>query len=483
VLWEKLQFGLVRYFDADEMAYLHWAHSVFTGSIPYRDFLSYIPPGYYYALAPLYWISHGTEILQFGRIHAFIIFAGIAMVSTYLFWLVRKSWIALLSGIFVAFIPIPADKYIEIRPDNLATFVALLGAVFHIVALEKGLTRRYWFMAGVLYMSSLFILPKALPQAVVGVCITMCWWMWGDHSRRERHLMALIFAAGFILPVLAFGVWIAGTMKGIDQLNVVLYSLIRLPLEVNKIGALFPMQPYQFFYPNALVYGAGGWNVYLFANHILWFVGLLVGAVRLVTPALPNGRKGIWAELLVGLSFFGYTALFIYGYPMRHEQYLIPIAVFVSWYAADGLHMLWMNAKDRIVPYTLFCMGVVMLLYGVFFLSNGLHDLKKMHTNAGDYRILREAIRLIPNDAYVFDLVGSTIYFRDPYYVSAVPFGQWEPYLSRPLPSLRDALARTQAGFVYEGQLRRTEGLSPADKAYITSHFRPTIDVGGLLSR
>lgn len=483
LLWEKLQFGLVRYFDADEMAYLHWAHSVYTGMIPYRDFLSYVPPGFYYALAPLYWISHGTDILWMGRIYAFGVFAGITVTSVYLFWYIRKSWIAVLAGICMAFLPIPADKFIEIRPDNLAVLAGLMGSVFQIIAIEKGRSRYFWCLSGVLYMSSLLILPKTLPQVLAGLFVALCWWVWGQERRQDRVAMMRMFAVGLCFPVILFGLWMRIHIHGIDQWGTVWYSLIRLPLEVNKIGVLFPMEPYQFFYPNVLLYGADGWNMTLIANHSIWLLGLLMGAARLVTPLMPNGKKGVWAEVLVGLSFFGYSAIFIYGYPMRHEQYLIPIGIFVAWYAADAMHLLWMRVYNVAYSRMTFFLGVIVMLYGIVSLSGRMNEQKRVYTNAGDYHFLQEAIRLIPANAYVFDLVGSTIYFRDPYYVSAVPFGQWEPYLSRPLPSVQDALMRTQTGFVYEGQLKRTETLSLEDRTYMYSRFHPVPGVPGLLAQ
>ena len=61
-LWWHYQLGLIRYFDADELAYLHWAHNVFLGRVPMLDFLMYVPPTFLYLLSLLYIISSGTTI-------------------------------------------------------------------------------------------------------------------------------------------------------------------------------------------------------------------------------------------------------------------------------------------------------------------------------------------------------------------------------------------------------------------------------------
>lgn len=480
LLWEKMQLGLIRYFDADEMAYLHWSHSVYRGQIPYRDFLSYVPPVFYYALTPLYWCIHNADILFAGRVFAFVVFVGLTSSIAYLFWLVRKSWIAICAGILLAFIPIPADKFIEIRPDNLAIFVALLGSIFHSMAFTNSNRRMYWFVSGVLYMSALLVLPKVVPQVMAAILVTACWLVWGEPARRERMQMVGVFIAGLIASLFLFGIWIVSVSSSVSQIEMIWYSLIKLPLEVNKIGELFPMQPYQFFYPNTLLYGASGWALSLFLNHGIWMLGLLIGTIRLVTPFLPNGKKGVWTELLIGFSFMGYVALFMYGYPMRHEQYLIPIGIYIAFYAADSLFVLWTKMNDHALPLTAFAFGFGSLLFILFHVSIDMNREKYVYTNKSDYKTLQNILQAIPPNTYIFDLVGSTIYFPDPYYVSAVPFGQWEPYLSRPLPVVREALEKTSTQYIYEGGLGRINTLSEDTRVYIQSVFHPVSGIPGL---
>lgn len=483
LLWNALYLGRVRFFDADEMAYLHWAHNVFTGRVPYIDFLSYVPPGFYYALTPLFWLTQGTDILLFGRVYAFIVFVGIIVVLMVMFWHMRRSWMALMAGVFLAFIPIPADKFIEIRPDNLAMFIVLGATLLQVMAHRDPYRHRYWFLSGALYSVSLLVLPKVIPQVAAAICIGIAWWVWSGQEVRVRNRAAGMFVSGMSVPVCIFGVWVIFIARSFQEISLVWYSLMTLPLEVNKIGALFPMEPYQFFYPNALLYGAGGWNSAVIANHMIWLIGLLMGAFRFVTPLLPNGKRGVWAELLIGMTFFGYIVLFMYGYPMRHEQYLIPIGIFVSFYAADAVSALWMRVKDHRMASYIFLFGFGSCMYVLFLMSGTMGVEKRMRTNISEYETLSIALNTIPNGAYVFDLVGSTIYFRDPYYVSAVPFGQWEPYLSRPLPSIAEALTSTRTSYIYQGQLGRVDSLSARDRTYISSQFRPHKTASGFLFR
>ncbi len=483
LLWNMLRFGRIRYFDADEMAYLHWAHNVFVGKVPYIDFLSYVPPGFYYVLAPLFWLTEGVEILTYARVFACSIFLGTTLTLIYLFWHVRKSWTALIAGIVLAWIPIPSDKFIEVRPDTISMMVALGATLFQVLAFRYPFRSRYWFFSGFLYSVSFLLLPKVVPQILSAVFVIVCWWIWGEYTKRERTNMLVLFGIGLMVPFLLFGVWVMSVAHSIQQIGVIWYSLTRLPLEVNKIGALFPMEPYQFFYPNALLYGIGGWNTIIFSNHVFWFIGLGMGACRLVTPFLPNGKNGVWAELLIGISFFGYITLFMYGYPMRHEQYLIPIGVFVSFYVADICTVVWTRMQNTRITTGIFFVGFVCVLGMLFFMSQTMGRTKQMRTNVSEYETLRVALMTIPKDAYVFDLVGSTIYFRDPYYVSAVPFGQWEPYLSRPLPSVVASLEKTKTRYIYEGGLGRVNTLRTQDAMYIARTFLPGGGIFGLWVR
>lgn len=484
LLWDKLQLGIHRYFDADELAYLHWGHNAYAGRIPYKDFLAYIPPAFYYVVSVFYFFTDTAEILLIGRIFSFAVFCGITLSLIYIFWQVRRNVIAaLVAGTLLAFIPIPADKFIEIRPDNLAMLMALVATICHITALSGRGTKRHWIAAGIFYGLSLFILPKSLPQVMVAGLVTLLWGWLSSETLRVRMSGVRSFIVGIGLPAGVFCGWLLITMRSPDELMLAWYSLTRLPFEAQRISALFPLQPDLYFYPNDLLYGASGWNRALMVNHVLWFLGLSLGSIRLVTPFVPNGRNGAWSEVLIAGAFFGYIISFFYGYPMRHEQYLIPIAIFTMFYAADAIGVLWEYVRRRPMGMLLGTVTAVLLLLAMLGVSRGMNTTKLRYTNSYDYTLLRFALQEIPRDAYVFDLIGSTIYFSDPYYVSAVPFGQWEPYLSRPLPRLPQSLEVHNTQYVYEGGLGRISNLSPESRSYISGVFRPVGGMPGLYRR
>jgi hypothetical protein len=117
-------------------------------------------------------------------------------------------------------------------------------------------------------------------------------------------------------------------------------------------------------------------------------------------------------------------------------------------------------------------MGIVYVGgYRTFRLVN---DRKFGWTNQETYTELDRIFAVIPRDAYVLDLDGRTMYYRDPYYACCIPFGQSSQFLSRPLPSLIDALERTKTEYVYQGQLERVNTLPEQDRIYIQTHFIPS---------
>ena len=498
-LWWKLNLGVTRYFDADEFAYLHWAHNVFAGKLPYRDFLLYVPPGFLYLLAPLFGLFSGTAVLIAGRVLAWMIFVGICIALGMILVELRGArgpggvrlhfakatwgngenlWLLLLPGLILSFLPMPADKFLEIRPDNLAILLAILGMVIQIKALGQpkenqprsnrgqGLALKLWGWAGVLYGVSLLVLPKTLPQ--IAFAATIAFFAKG----RWR------FFSGLMTPLVLFGLWAVTS----GYFPVVWYSLTKLPFEVNRIAHVFPMQPDLFFYPNATYYGQAGWSMGLLVNHGIWLFGLMVGVVRLMTPWLGQKKR----ELLVAGSMMAYVVTFMYGYPLRHAQYLIPIAVFVAFYAADGVALV----VDRVpkVPtsltvltntaVTLSICGVVWFLVTIFLSVNRP---KVAWTNSEDLATLKRVRATIPSDAYVFDLTGATIFYRDPYYVSAVAYGHGGHESFQQLPSLSEALEQTDTRYVYQGKLERVKTLTFKDQSYITSHFTPAPGFGTML--
>jgi len=465
-LWWHLRLGLTRYFDVDEFAYLHWAHNIFVGKRPYVDFFYYATPGFIWILSPLYGFFSGTGPLLAGRILAFVSFVGLCTGAGLLFWEMRKSWIAIVAPLVLAFLPMPFDKFIEIRPDTLAFAIAMFGLFFQIRWMRNDERKTELFWSGILYGISLLILQKVgLQVAIAGIVVLL--------SRK-----AMPFVLGLVFPLGTFVVW----MMAWGGFNTGMYSITKLPFEVGNLGKAFGMMPDLFFYPNQIYYGQTGISTGLLANHALWIIGLGVGIWRLLTPYLIGKKQYIWSEVLISSIFITHVLSFIYFYPMRHPQYLIPVAVFVSWYVADGVFMVFEKIKKSRAGLYIFA---VLMLGGFMFLHQTIRDVtvpKLAWSNKGKLAEMQTLWTMIPKNSYVFDLEGATLYYEDPYYVSSLPFGQWAQFLSRPLPPLAAALEKTETKYIYQGHSGRLAALTVGDQEYIKKNFIPIGD-GALLMR
>lgn len=473
-----LKLGLVRYFDVDEYAYLHWAYQVFQGQKPYIDFFLYVPPGFQWFLVPLFLLGKGVTPLIAGRVVSFLVFAGDVLAISLLFWQVRRSWIAILAGTLLAFLPLPFDKFLEIRPDNLAALLVLLGVIWQIKWMRK-LLAIDGFLAGLFYALSLIVLPKSIPALAVAVLIGTAYFL--NLKKEKQSKIYLPVLAGFIGPLVLFGLW----LLTLGNLPLAVYSIVKLPFEVNKISQFFYMAPDLFFYPNQIFYGVGGWSQGLIVNALIWIIAILVGTTRLFTPSLANNREektSAYEEILIAGMFTTQVIYYVMWSPLKHTQYLIPIAFFVSFYAADCIYLIWEKVKGAWGKEFFFT--VVFIISGFFlYQTNQLVEAPKLAmTNVNEFATMNKLWATIPASEYLLDLDGSTLYYRNPYYICCLPFGQHRPFISRQFPLLIPALEQTQTKFIWQGGLERVQTLTSEDQAYIGNHFRQS-DIPGLLVR
>lgn len=457
-LWWHYQLGVSRYFDVDEFAHLHWTSRILMGERPYIDFFSFFPPGFWWFLAPFVKLSWGgVGPLLATRVVMFAVFVGLCITSALVFRELRgRMWAAMVVALVLSFLPLPFDKFLEVRPDLLATLLLMVGLYMELRFFRTGAPRA-GFWSGIWYGLSILVLTKSLPQVGLGMLVAVI-------AMRKK---ALPMIAGLGIPLGLFFLWITTT----GDISLVIYSLTKLPLEANRISLTFFMSPDLFFYPNAIFYGLAGYSRGLIVNHILWFIGMFFGIYRLFTP-FNAGRGGVWQELLVSGTFSMHIALYVLYYPLKHTQYLIPIAVFVAIFVADLVGEMWKRVETSKVGSVAAAgtmLVMLLVLYDAFTLVNRP---KLAWTNAQTLSDLSTLFASIPERSYVLDLEGSMIYARDPYYVCCLPFGQFAGYLSRPLPSLWLALETTKTPFIYKGTLNRLEMLSPQDQSYIAAHYR-----------
>jgi hypothetical protein len=467
LVW-RWQVSVTRFFDPDEYSYMHWAAQVARGEHMYTDFYSYFTPGFMWVFAPIFWI-YGASIQVFmaGRVVSYMIFLGILGSLGYLYGITRGWKWALLPIVILTFLPMPYDKFLEIRPDNLAMLLAILGLICEISGIrgqsgKNGRREIWWLVSGLLYSASLFVLAKTLPIVAVGggIAVISSWRDWKK---------ILFFFLGLLAPWIVF--FLSAAVFG--NFSVVWYSLTKLPFEAYKFSLNYYMGANLFFYPNALFYGGNGYTITsgLIVNHAIWILGLCVGAYRLVTPA--RGKKNeLFVELLVSGVFFVSVAAYVKYFPMKHTQYLIPIAVFVAYYAADGLSGLfyWIERLGGRASF-----GIVLLgfSYLVIVITKDINAPKLLNANTVQITELSTLIHTIPLSTHVVDLEGRMVFWPDGYPVSSLPFDEFLSYVSRrPLP-LAQYLDKYPADYIYDGDSNRFITFTAENLVYIHSHFAP----------
>lgn len=462
LLYWRFQVSSVRFFDVDEFSYMHWVAQVARGERLYTDFFSYFTPGFMWAFAPIFWIyGVSASVFTAGRTVSFVIFLSILGALSYL-WGITRGWRwALLPSVILAFLPLPYDKFVEIRPDNLATLFAILGLVGEIWAMRTKKSH-WWFISGLSYSASLFVLVKMIPFVVVGGIVAL-------FSARKDSKKFGLFLLGFLGPWALFFGW-AG-VRG--EFAATWYSLTKLATEIYGSIKNYPMETNLFFYPNAAFYGGSGHSITtaLVVNHAIWVLAIVTGVFRLVTPFRKS--RGEWyVELMIALTFFVSIILYSKFFPLKHSQYLIPIAIFVAYYAADGLSAFfeWLALRGGYESLAIVLIGLGYLMYGV---TREINMPKLAQTNTRQLAVVTSLINTVPLSSRVVDMEGRMVFWKEGYPICCLPFDTFLSYISHPVPPLSVYLARTPADYFYVGDSGRMGTLSEDNLSYIKTHFAP----------
>lgn len=491
LLYWRYQVGIIRAFDADEFTHLHWAANVARGQRPYIDFFTFFTPGFYWVLAPLFWLVKTPDVFVAARLIAYGIFLEILTATGVLYASLRRTRWALVPVILLAFLPMPYDKYLELRPDNLATLLAMMGVIAEIWAIrEKRPVQRWWFISGLSYGLSLVVLVKTLPFVVMGMLVAI--WDSGVIARGVTRLRQGFGGQGGVIQAIReiwekkehvwFIVGLAAPLAvmflyflTLGDLGKVFYSLGKMAFEANTLGRVYIMESHLFFFPNPAFYG-GRWGITapFLVNHLIWVVGLLVGCVRFLTPFLTGDgdKRQVKIEVLVSgifiLSVIGYVNFF----PLKHSQYLIPIAVFIVIYASDMLVGLFAWIKRRMGEIGF--IGVIGII-GVIIVMQTIevNQPKLGFPNGGQLIESQKLHAMLPKDVEVVDLEGRLLFWQDAYDICCLPFGQFTRYLSRPPKPLRDVLEAKKVPYIFQGNTGRMGYLSHEDQWYIRTYYEP----------
>jgi len=511
LLFMRIEIATQRFFDVDEYTHMHWAAQIFIGEKPYIDFYTFFPPGFHWIIQPLFWFfSDSASIFVAGRIVGVVTFVALLAVVVYLFARYRSTKYALLPAFILAFLPMPYDKFFEIRPDTMSTLFGFVGVILLSLGWREEKRKRqqlYFTAAGVIFAVCVLVLPKMLPFVMVaGMVVTgkvgLELWqkehvkkmLWKYPLKYIHELEPLIFLVlGGAIIGLLFVIW----LLSLGDFGTVWYSLMKAGVEGNQIGKFFIMEPHLFFFPNSSFYGGEGMTLSYLSNHTIWIIALFWGVFRLFTPYVTakNGKTTVADEFMMTGIFFVSVYGYVYFFPLKHTQYLIPIGVFIAFYAADFLVSV-MNWVENTLTLTLshppssesvglrrtstergksiVQIGLVCLLIYIGIAVNKELNTRKINWNNSaqlqEFTLLTDTI---PKTAVVVDLEGKMLTWKNGYYVCCLAFGQFGSFLSRPLPNFAASLQKNNVEYIYQGDSGRLTTLLAEDYAYVTSAYAP----------
>lgn len=480
-LFWHLRLGLVRFFDADEFAHLHWGYSFFIGERPYTDFFYLFPPFFLYPVAMILKIfGRSVQALIAARMFIFLVFLAVSGVLFLIAKKLRGAHFALVALIIFAFLPLPFDKMIEVRPDMLATGLALAGLLLFIKAEDKtnkadktNMESKWYFFSGLSYATSLAVVPKTVFFLVPAAVVMIVGYLSNlGHLGRKKKDWSYFFL-GFI-PV---GLILLAIVASFGNLSLSFYSMTRMASEVTKVlGSKFYMRPDIFFYPNETYYGFAGWSIELWTNLIIYISAGVWAIHKFISSLSHDDDKKCLKEFLIAGTFWANLAAFVYFYPLKHAQYLIPVAPFIAFYFAD----LWEEGVNKL-PKSLKVLKMGMMIILLVFLAGvgrQMNQKKAAWTNKPTLDKLNFFLKTIPPTEAVFDLTGESIFFKNGYYFCCLPYGQYEEALYFSIPDIKKEMQKRGTKYVHLGWEKRLNEIPARHAGYITENFAPMPDSG-----
>lgn len=449
LLWWRYQFGQIRFFDIDEFAHLHWTHNLVSGLRPYTDFFYFTPPFYLYTLAPLFAFAGKTiNILLYGRLFSFLVFAAAIAVLFLITRRVKNVQTALLTVLIFAAIPMPSDKWIEIRPDGISTLFSLVGILFLIEALNRKKIK-FYFLSGLFYSISLILLPKVAFFILTGtaavVMISLI-----QHPRERIFVFPKPlagFAIGGIIPVLVM--LFLFVLYGDPGKAILLVTKVANDAS-RALGYKYPISPNFWFYPNDLFYGDPGWSIPWKANLAIWLLGIFWIVLQLVTFLSKEEWKDCLVQFLLSSSAYIYIIAYIEFFPLKHAQYLIPASPFIAYFLADFIQSVFSKLKWSSVRN----MVILAFALGIFFTGKDMFDWKLKWNNQWSLNNYKTLYSML-SDEPVIDLTGETVFGKEAYYFCCIPYGQYAETLNFPYPNLETVIKRDKIKYVFtEGEGR-----------------------------
>lgn len=477
LLYWRLQLGINRYFDIDEFAHLHWGYSFLIGERPYSDFFYLFPPFFLIPIAAIIKIfGRSVSSIIAARVFIFSIFITASFILYLLATKLRGRGVALLTVIIFAFLPLPYDKMLEIRPDLVATMLSLMG-VFLFVKAYGTKNKALLFSSGLIYSTSLAIVPKTIfflaPVAVV-MAYFFIHYVFINRVKKFFRIY-LPFFIGLIIPVITVLIMLIYFGKP----GFGIYSMTKMSSRVtDTLGHKFFMLPNIFFYPNDTYYAMPGISPTLKINLVIYLASVIFAIARLMgSLAGPDDKKNLQEFLMAG-AFMANLYAFVKIYPLKHAQYLITLAPFVAIYFADFWTSLvrWLSFKieyriNRPYHKTISIVFTLIFLTYIGILGKKMYQVKIKWVNTASLDKVKTLLTTLPRETPVFDLTGESIFFPNGYYFCCLPYGQYNEALDFNLPNIERDFEKKNTRYVFVGNYDRLGVLPDLQAKYIRENF------------
>ncbi|MBI3577112.1 hypothetical protein HY086_03700 [Candidatus Gottesmanbacteria bacterium] len=410
---------LVRFFDPDEFAHLHWAWLISQGKLPYRDFFFYVTPLYQWFLWPLFKLPSSETVLLLARLWQF----GLYSIILFLLYRItlhvtRHVTVALLTILLFITFPMTFDKTIDIRPDMLMT-VLYVAAVERILAPTR-LTKYRLVTIGALLGASFLTLSKiiyALPGALL--------LLWLLHGKSGKKLIWTIL--GFAIPIGLFIFYIL--VNGLLPLAWEAFAHTQFVVNQGKeaFSLLATLSPWPLVYV-----GAGGVSFPWLVNIGIWIAALF----GLIILWKQNRPFAIFSGLFV-VSAILFLALF----PVPYVQYFIPLSVVASILAATAIQHLASSLNSSVYILT----SLILL---ISFSIQYRERIVPSANNEEQLQVVRDVLKISkPTDTF-YDMVGSYVFRPDGYFICCHPYAEFVDKLRQPIPTLPQSLLSNHTQFL-----------------------------------
>lgn len=451
ILLGRLHLSVIRFFDPDEFAHIHWSFLIAKGSLPYKDFFLIIPPVFHFFLLPVFLLKESTITLISARIYIFFLYLANILILFQIFKSVTKNVLSSLLAvtIFAAF-PMTLDKTIDIRPDMLMT-------LFFLICLYLSFIRKASpFVVGFFYGLSFLTFSKIIFAAPALFYITYL----NRKTKVLPHAFSLLYGA--LMPTALFFLYIIANGIFTEGIHAILKDSFLVNTGRQAFSPLLAISPWPLVYVNK-----GGVSWPWIVNTVLWIL-----AVPAFFILWKRNRK--FSVFL--LLYFFFAIVLLYIFPIPYLQYFLPLCIFISLCTAVTIYEILRRAEVSGVKASSF---IIIVPFLASLLISFLHQYQvraqKESSNSEQLQVIRDILKISAPEETFFDSVGSYVLRPDGYPVCCHPFGEFIYRMENPPLPLTEMLKNRQTKFIVLDRTGLAFWKTPEPHlSFILTHYYPS---------